>query len=81
MSFGWQRGYGALTVGERHRPAAEAYVRNQKAHHAHHSTNAWLEQCTELDEGPPDTGLCRTPGAPGVAELWEAYDVRGEAAF
>jgi putative transposase len=55
--FGWQRGYGALSLGERQRAQAEAYVRDQKAHHTQQTANAWLERYTELDEGPPDMGL------------------------
>jgi putative transposase len=48
-AFAWQRGYGALTVGERHRSVAEAYVNQQKQHHARQSTIASLEQV----EGEP----------------------------
>jgi putative transposase len=55
--FAWQRGYGALTLGERQRPQAEAYVHNQKAHHEQQTTIAWLERFSELDEGPADMGL------------------------
>jgi len=50
--FEWQRGYGALSVGERQRPIAETYVRNQKEHHSKNTTNAWLERYSDLDEGP-----------------------------
>jgi REP element-mobilizing transposase RayT len=55
--FAWQRGYGALTLGERQRPQAEAYVRDQKTHHAQQTANAWLERHTQLDEGPASVGL------------------------
>ena len=41
--FAWQRGYGALTLGERQRPKAEAYVRDQKDHHEQQTANAWLD--------------------------------------
>jgi putative transposase len=54
LSFGWQQGYGALTVGERHRPEAEAYVRSQKQHHSEGKIIGALEYDTELDEGPDD---------------------------
>lgn len=57
LAFEWNRGYGALSVGERQRPIAEAYVRNQKQHHAQQSTNTWLERDDEHDEGPLDTYL------------------------
>jgi putative transposase len=50
--FAWERGYGCLTIGEKQRPIAEAYVRNQKNHHAENTVNAWLERCAEEDEGP-----------------------------
>jgi len=50
--FGWQRGYGVLSIGERQRLQAEAYVHRQKEHHQNHTTVAWLERYTDLDEGP-----------------------------
>jgi putative transposase len=40
----WQRGYGALSVGERQRPIAIEYVEHQKAHHGRQTTLAWLER-------------------------------------
>ena len=40
--FAWQRGYGCMTMGESQRSIAEAYVRNQKQHHAQQTTNGWL---------------------------------------
>ena len=55
--FAWQRGYGALSLGERQRPQAEAYVQNQKQHHVQESANSWLERYAELDEGPPEIGI------------------------
>lgn len=55
--FAWQRGYGCFTLGERQRAIAEAYVRNQKQHHAEQNTNRWLELETHLDEGPTNEGL------------------------
>jgi REP element-mobilizing transposase RayT len=56
-AFAWQRGYGALTVGEQHRPKAIGYVENQKSHHQQQTTNTWLERYADFDEGPDDTGL------------------------
>lgn len=56
-TFAWQRGYGLLTLGERQRPSAEAYVTAQKQHHRIPETNAWLERCEEFDEGPVDSGI------------------------
>ena len=52
--FAWQRGYGALSLGEQHREFAERYIRQQKQHHAENTINVWLERDTDLDEGPPD---------------------------
>ena len=50
--FQWQRGYGALSLGEKQRPFAEAYVINQKQHHQQQTTNSWLERMTDFDEAP-----------------------------
>ncbi len=51
----WQRGYGALTVGERHRAVAVAYVENQKAHHQEKTVINWLERDDDLDENSTAT--------------------------
>ena len=48
--FQWQRGYGVISLGEKQRPFAEAYVNNQKQHHEQQTTNAWLERISEVDE-------------------------------
>ena len=40
----WQRGYGALSVGERQKSIAIEYVENQKVHHGQKTTLAWLER-------------------------------------
>ena len=50
--FAWQRGYGVFSLGEKQRPVAEAYVRQQKEHHSRQSTNSWLERTDETDDGP-----------------------------
>jgi putative transposase len=42
--FKWQDGYGVLSISERSLPAITAYVRNQKEHHAHGTTNPLLER-------------------------------------
>jgi putative transposase len=52
LYFAWQRGYGCLTIGEKQRPAARAYVLNQKQHHEEKTTNRWLERCPESDQEP-----------------------------
>jgi putative transposase len=79
--FAWQRGYGALSVGERQRSIAHAYVLNQKQHHAQQTTNAWLEQADELDEGPADTGLNVDQSPLLLHEAVSAYDIWGEPPF
>jgi putative transposase len=79
--FAWQRGYGALSLGEKQRPVAEAYIRDQKVHHQQQSTHAWLERCSELDEGPTDTGV-KIPSVPAAVHEPDAdYDIPGESFF
>ncbi len=78
--FAWQRGYGALSVGERQRPIAEEYVRNQKVHHEKQTTNAWLERYTDLDEGPPDFGIKPDPVST-LREERASYEFLGEPPF
>ena len=55
--FVWQRGYGVLTVGERHLEIEVGYVERQKAHHQQQTTNYWLEHMNVEDEGPEDPGI------------------------
>ena len=52
--FRWQRGYGALTLGERQLPRAIAYVAGQKEHHRGETANGWLERVDAFDDGPPE---------------------------
>jgi putative transposase len=52
--FEWQRGYGCLSLGKKQLPVAEAYIQNQKIHHAEGTTNTWLERSSGLDESPDD---------------------------
>lgn len=63
--FAWQRGYGVLTLGERQKKDAEAYLINQKTHHQQASTSAWLEHETVADEGP--AGISKGRGGPTKA--------------
>jgi len=79
--FAWQRGYGALSLGERQRSDAVAYVQDQKAHHAQQATNAWLEQCTDLDEGPLAIGLAPELVPAAVHERQAAYQAWEEMPF
>lgn len=79
--FAWQRGYGALSLGERQRPQAEEYVVNQKTHHGAQSATAWLERDSDFDEGPADTGIA-PGGVPAVLrESRETYVVEGQSPF
>jgi putative transposase len=79
--FGWQRGYGALSLGERQRPLAEAYVADQKKHHEGKTANAWLERYDEFDEGPREFDTTPSTVSSGLRETGGAYDSRGEAPF
>ncbi len=55
--FYWQEGYGVFTLGDRQRPAAVAYVENQKMHHRRGTVNRWLEQTAD---GPETDSTERT---------------------
>ena len=79
--FGWQRGYGCLTIGEKQRAIAEDYVRNQKQHHAQQTSIAWLERYTEEDEGPINIGLLSEGESKFVRDESKIYDVLAESPF
>jgi REP element-mobilizing transposase RayT len=79
--FEWQRGYGALSLGERQRAGAEEYVRQQKRHHQQQTVNAWLERADEFDEGPADTGMVLDGVLPALREERTPYEVLGEPPF
>ena len=79
--FAWQRGYGILSLGERQLPDAVAYVQNQKAHHAQQATNAWLERCAELDEGPLAIGQASDPTPSLVRDQPATYQAWGDLPF
>ena len=81
LVFDWQRGYGALSVGERQRAIAEAYVMKQKQHHAEQTTNIWLEQTDQLEEEPIDAGIQPNQTRSGVREPSASYDIWGEFPF
>ncbi len=78
--FQWQRGYGALSTGEKQRTAAIEYVLKQKEHHQQQTTNTWLERADELDEGPTDSGIV-LDGVPAVKEERAVYEALGEPPF
>jgi putative transposase len=46
-AFGWQDGYGVLSFGEKSLPRVNAYILNQKGHHASGTVIAALERDTE----------------------------------
>jgi putative transposase len=48
-TFGWQRGYGALTFGDRSMESVVAYIHNQKEHHRQNTTIAIYERCESDD--------------------------------
>ena len=79
--FQWQRGYGALTLGEKQRAAAIEYVRRQKQHHQQQTTNAWLERVDEFDEGPADHGIVVEYVPVELRERVGPYEVLGEPPF
>lgn len=79
--FAWQRGYGALTLGESQKPKAETYVNNQKVHHQKQTFNGWLEHYTEFDEGPEDVGIPPGPVPSVLGEERANYEVWGEPPF
>ena len=51
-NFGWQRGYGVISLGQRQLRRAIEYVHNQKEHHRQGTTIAALERVDVEDEGP-----------------------------
>jgi putative transposase len=79
--FDWQRGYGVLSLGERQRPQAEAYVRQQKEHHQAQTTNVWLERTDEFDEGPADEPLRPDGLHRSLRESGPIYELLGEPPF
>jgi REP element-mobilizing transposase RayT len=80
-TFVWQRGYGVLSVGERQKSIAIAYVQAQKQHHAQNTTFAWLERDAVLDEGPDNHGMTQRSILPLVREEQAEYRVTSETPF
>lgn len=68
-TFAWQRGYGVLTLGERQRPQAEAYIAGQKQHHNEQTTNPWLERITEEEKPTTETKIREAPDIYDVGNL------------
>ena len=50
--FYWQKGYGVYSVSESHVPRIQAYVRNQKQHHADNTIVDRLEETNDWNFGP-----------------------------
>jgi len=79
--FAWQRGYGALTLGERQRPQAVDYVANQKTHHQAQTAIPWLERDADFDEGPIDSGIAPGSVLSILREPGITYFLEEEAPF
>jgi REP element-mobilizing transposase RayT len=80
FKFAWQRGYGALSLGQKQLVQAIAYVNRQKEHHRDQTTHPWLERHSEFDEGPDDHGLGRNR-VPTVREESIPYEYLGDPLF
>jgi hypothetical protein len=70
-----------MSLGERQRPVAEAYVEQQKQHHDDQTVSAWLERYAEFDEGPDDVGIIPDGVPPVLREQGVSYDAWGEPPF
>ncbi len=53
----WQRGYGALTVGEENLAVALEYVRRQKEHHSLQTAIVSLKRCDDDGDGETKEAL------------------------
>ena len=73
--FVWQRGYGALTVGERQLEKAIDYVERQKEHHQNQTTNSWLERMNIEDEGPKNAGISPNKMPHVIREPTAIYEI------
>lgn len=68
--FAWARGYGVLSFGERQLATVEAYIQNQKRHHAEQTTNRWLEHTAENDEAGSAAVLGSLHEQQGIYKPW-----------
>ncbi len=75
--FGWQRGYGYLSLGESQCERAVAYVENQKQHHHAGTTNSWLEKTDDEVDGNDD----HSEGKQTIHEKRAEYRVDDEFPF
>ncbi len=78
--FAWQRGYGCLSIGEKQRPIAEEYVRNQKSHHARETFIGWLEQSIDKDDGPKNV-IDSGEAFRKIKEIPASYTLTGDSPF
>jgi putative transposase len=53
----WQRGYGALSFGQKQLDWVADYVRDQKRHHREGTVLAVLERVEAIDEAGPDVNV------------------------
>ena len=49
--FDWQRGYGVVSIGDRHLEQVIRYVRNQKEHHQKQTIDHFMEKWSENEDG------------------------------
>jgi putative transposase len=78
--FAWQDTYGVLSLGERQRPVAEAYVAGQKDHHENQTVNPWLEKQGESSDYGDDSGQVPDDSR-DMRERRTPYIASEEAAF
>ena len=79
--FTGQRGYGVLSIGEKQRPIAIQYVRDQKQHHEDKTVHPWLERCSDIDEGPDDPGIQEKSVPLVIRETGPFYELTGDVPF
>ena len=56
-NFGWQRGYGVISLGQRQLERAIDYACNQKEHHRQGTIIPALERMDVEDDGPGSLGI------------------------
>jgi REP element-mobilizing transposase RayT len=78
--FGWQDGYGVLSIGERHCHVAIEYVQRQKEHHAAQQTIARWEHSEEDDAGPQGLAPSEPAGHTRLREESAVYRTEGDLA-
>ena len=79
--FGWQAGYGCLTIGEKQLSIAKIYVEKQKQHNKDRTTNRWLEHHQVDNAGPEKIKPQLDPSAPKINEDAGEYSPLGDMPF